>query len=55
MASTMIPADMKFINMALQVTRPDGKPSVPIWVTAEENLVCVALYIQLRMSIQPLI
>ena len=41
MASPFIPDDMEFINMALQATRQDGKPLVPIWVTTEDDLVCV--------------
>lgn len=40
-ASTFTPADMKFINMAFKASRPDGKPPVPIWITTEENVVCV--------------
>jgi len=31
---------MEFINMAIQASRPDGKPPVPIWVTTEDDLVC---------------
>lgn len=41
MASTFIPDDTEFIYMVLRVARPDGKPPVPIWVTTEENVVCV--------------
>ena len=40
-ASPFIPDDMEFINMAIQATRQDGKPPVPIWVTTEDDLVCV--------------
>lgn len=43
MASTSIPHDMEFIYMALRAPRPDGKPPVPIWVTTEENVVCVRI------------
>ena len=41
MASTSIPDDMEFINMAIQASRPDGKPPVPVWVATEDDLVCV--------------
>ena len=41
MASTHIPDDMKFINMAMEASRPDGKPFVPIWITTVETVVCV--------------
>ena len=41
MASTTIPDDMEFINRKIQAIRPDGKPHVPIWVTTEENMVCL--------------
>ena len=41
MASTSLPDDMEFINMAIQVSRPDGKPPAPIWVATEEDLVGV--------------
>ncbi|XP_078343101.1 uncharacterized protein LOC144628871 isoform X1 [Oculina patagonica] len=37
-ASTSIPDDMEFINMAIQASRPDGKQTVPIWVTTEADL-----------------
>ena len=40
MTSPSIPDDMEFINMAIQASRPDGKPPVPIWVTTENDLVC---------------
>ena len=39
-ASPSIPDDMEFINMAIQASRPDGKPPVPIWVTTKDDLVC---------------
>ena len=41
MASTSLPDDMEFINMALQASRPDGKPPVPVWVATEDDLVYV--------------
>lgn len=40
-ASTYIPDDTEFINMALKESRPDGNPPVPIWITTEEKTVCV--------------
>ena len=46
MASPFIPDDMEFINMAIQATRQDGKPPVPIWVTTEDDLVCVCIKTQ---------
>ncbi|PFX25774.1 Tenascin-X [Stylophora pistillata] len=36
-ASTSLPDDMEFINMATQAKRPDGKPPVPIWVATHVN------------------
>lgn len=41
MASSFIPDDMEFINMAIKASRPDGKQPVPVWVTTEDDLVCV--------------
>lgn len=46
MASPSIPDDMEFINMAIQASRPDGKPPVPIWVTTEDLL--VRIYMKTR-------
>ena len=43
MASPFVPDDMEFINMAMQASRPDGKQPVPVWVTTENDLVCVFL------------
>lgn len=40
-ASTYIPDDIEFINMAIQASRPDGNPPVPIWITTEKKTVCV--------------
>jgi len=42
-ASPFVPDDMEFINMAMQASRPDGKQPVPVWVTTENDLVCVFL------------
>jgi len=39
-ASLFTPDDMEFINMALQASRPDGKPPEHIWVTTEDYFVC---------------
>ena len=39
-ASPSTPDDMEFIDMAIQASRPDGKPPAPIWVTKEDDLVC---------------
>ncbi|XP_078384865.1 uncharacterized protein LOC144667351 [Oculina patagonica] len=38
-ASTYIPEDMYFINMAMQASRPDGKQPVPMWILTEDNAV----------------
>ena len=40
MASPSKPDDIEFINMAIQASRPDGIPPVPLWVTTEDDLVC---------------
>jgi len=45
-ASPFIPGDMEFIKMAIQASRPDEKPPVPLWVTTEDNLVCI--YVKTR-------
>ncbi len=42
-ASSSLPDDMEFINMAIQASRPDGKPPVPVWVSTQANL--VGLYV----------
>ena len=41
MASPFIPDDKEFINMVIKTSRPDGKQPVSIWVTTEDDLVCV--------------
>ena len=41
MASPSIPDDMEFINMAIQASRPDGQLPVHVWVTTEDDSVCV--------------
>ncbi|KAL9960877.1 hypothetical protein ACROYT_G034383 [Oculina patagonica] len=37
-ASPSIPDDMKFINMAIKSSRPDGNPPVPIWGSTAADL-----------------
>lgn len=39
-ASPSIPGDVKFINMAMEGSRPDAKTPVPIWISTEADLVC---------------
>ena len=46
MASLSLPDDMEFINMAIQASRPDGQPPVPTWVTTEDDLVCIYIYLK---------
>ena len=46
MVSPSIPDDIEFINMAIQASRPDGKPPASIWVTTEDDL--VRIYVKTR-------